>query len=702
MLRTKHALLSALQLSVRRPVPVILQTETAECGLACLAMIAGYFGKKANLLTLRQQFGTSSRGATLETLTGIASGLGMGYRALSLEVEETGQLKLPCIIHWDFNHFVVLVKISGNRFTLHDPARGKRVVSRELFAKSFTGVALELWPEAGFVAEKRKTLIQPSALINNISGFRSALTKIFLISAVIEAVSLLMPVGTQLVMDHVIPATDLGLLQLICAGLFILTVSQMLLSLWRSWSLIVIDTLTDVQWKDSLFHHLIRLPLVWFDKRRIGDIQSRFQSLDNLRLTYIHDITGCIMNVIITLGALMMLALYGGWLTLIVVGFTFFYIILRLTTFSRYRQLSEESLIQHASAASFLTETLYGLYTVRAQGLAERSRHRCVSLMISAVNASVTVSKFNMLFQILSAFAAACDNIVILYFGISLVMEREMTLGAFVAFGTFRMMFSDRLLSLTDIALNFKMQSLHNERVSDIALNATEPESGDSALFTNARAVDLTLHDVSFQYDKNSPRILDKVCLAIKAGECIAITGQSGCGKSTLMRIMAGLIKPDSGTIKAGGYDIHAVGLNNYRKGVSCILQDDRLFSGSLRENITGFSHNVDEEFLVKCALLCNIHDDIMQLPMGYDTFVGELGEGLSGGQRQRIFIARALYRRPGIIFMDEATSHLDEKNESLINTAISGLDITRIIIAHRPSTIASADRVINIDKAMN
>lgn len=692
---TKISQLSALQSSLRRSVPVILQTESAECGLACLCMIAGYYGKVTNLLALRQQFGISTRGATLETLTGIATGMKLGFRALSLEMEELEKVRLPCIIHWNFSHFVVLVKISRNHFILHDPACGKRIVTPEVFSGSFTGVALELWPEAGFVQEKKKILIQASELINNIRGFKSALTKIFLMSVVIETISLLFPVGTQLVMDHVIPALDTGLLKLICIGLFMLTLSQTFIVLWRSWSLIVIDTLTDVQWKDSLFHHLIRLPLVWFDKRKIGDIQSRFQSLDNLRLSFIHDITGCIMNLIMTAGALAMMTLYGGWLAFVVLGFTLFYVVLRLFTFPRYRQLSEESLIQHASADSFLTETLYGISTVRSQELTERRRQRWTGLVLSAANSSISLTKFNLLFQTISTLAGAFDNIMILWLGIDMVMTRDMTIGAFVAFGTFRVIFSDRLLSLTDIALNFKIQSLHNERVADIALSGTEPEGNSSRIFSTVGAMELSLSNVSFRYDNISPKILNNLSFTVNAGESVAVTGPSGCGKSTLMKIMAGLIRPDAGVILANGHDIHAVGVKNYRTGIACILQDDRLFAGSLRENITGFTDKVDEELLVQCSRLSHIHDDIMQLPMGYDTFVGELGEGLSGGQRQRVFIARALYRQPGILFMDEATSHLDEENEKLINRAISGLDMTRIIIAHRPSTIASADRVI-------
>lgn len=698
---SKLSQLLVLQTSLKRSVPVILQTESAECGLACLCMIAGYYGKSANMLTLRQQFAISTRGATLETLTGIAAGMKMGFRALSLEIDELEKLKLPCIIHWNFSHFVVLVKVSRKSIVLHDPARGKRTVSREEFSDSFTGVALELWPETGFIQEKKKILIQSSELINNIRGFKSALAKIFLISVVIETIGLLFPVGTQLVMDHVIPAFDTGLLKLICIGLFMLTLSQAFIILWRSWSVIIIDTLTEVQWKDSLFHHLIRLPLVWFDKRKIGDIQSRFQSLDNIRLSFIHDITGCIMSFIMIMGALTMLILYGGWLAFVVLAFTLFYVVLRFATFPRYRQLSEESLIQHASAASFLTETLYGISTVRSQELSERRRQRWVGLVLSAANSSISLSKFNLLFQMISMLAGAFDNIMILWLGIDMVMNREMTIGSFVAFGTFRVIFSDRLLALTDILLNFKMQSLHNERVSDIALASIEPEENVSEIFNSTGAMSITLQNVSFQYDKISPNILNNVCLTVNAGESVAITGPSGCGKSTLMKLMAGLIRPDSGIILASGYDIHVAGVNNYRSGIACILQDDRMFSGSLRENITGFTDKVDEELLIRCSRLSHIHDDIMQLPMGYDTFVGELGEGLSGGQRQRVFIARALYRQPGILFMDEATSHLDEQNEALINSAISGLGMTRIIIAHRPSTIASADRVICLEKKL-
>ncbi|HIC7892469.1 TPA: peptidase domain-containing ABC transporter [Citrobacter freundii] len=686
-----------LNFSLRKPVPVMLQTETTECGLVCMAMISSYHGKKCNVLSMRNDFGLSSRGSTLEELYNIASNLKMGFRALSLEMEELNNLKLPCIVHWNFNHFVVVTCVARKTVTLHDPALGLRVIPMEDFSKSFTGVAIELWPEVGFIKKRQKTLIQARELMNSIDGFKTALFKIFLLSLVIESISLLIPVGTQLVMDHAIPAVDYGLLKLVCFGLFILTILQTLISSWRSWSVMIIDSFTDIQWKDSLFHHLIKLPLSWFDRRKVGDIQSRFNSLDAIRQTFIHDITGCIINIIMSIGSFSLMVIYGGWLSLIVVAFTSFYVILRVCTYSRYRQLTEEAIVKSANASSYFTETIYGITTIRAQGLTAKRRKHRMGLLLDATSASISVEKFDMFFQVISVFLSSADNILILWLGINQVMDRQMTIGAFVAFGIFRGMFSSRAINLADVLLGLKIQTLHNERVADIALSTSEDDSPSLTSFPPIEAMELSIENVTFKYDNFSPNIISNLSLKIHPGESVAITGLSGCGKSTLMKLMAGLIPPDSGHIFASGRDIHALGINNYRAYISCILQEDRLFSGSLRENIAGFSDEIDDDLVMECAKVSFIHSDIMSLPMGYESFIGELGEGLSGGQKQRVFIARALYRKPCILFMDEATSHLDEVNEKLINEAISNLGMTRVIIAHRPSTIASADRVFNL-----
>lgn len=696
---TKKVLRDRLNFSGRRRVPVILQTEATECGLTCLAMIAGWHGFHTDILSLRGQFGVSSHGATLSTLHAAASEIGLSCRALSLEMDEIHELRLPCIVHWNFSHFVVLVKVTRDNVIIHDPSMGKRTLSRKTFSDSFTGVALEMWPANNFSAGNATRRLKFYQLFRNIQGFGKALCKITLISLMIEFISLLLPVGTQVVMDHVIPASDNSLLTLICLALFSLVFLQAVLSMMRAWSLMVVDTLTDIQWKDGLVRHMLRLPLDWFEKRRIGDIQSRFDSLDVMRGSFIHDITGSIIDSIMVVGALILLIAYGGYLTTIVIGFTAVYVALRLATFARYRQLNEEQIINNAVADSHFTETLYGIATLRAQGLVTNRSNNWLTLRVHAANAGISQRRFDIIFSTISSFTSAADNVVILWLGIHAIMGNTLTIGAFVAFNTFRELFTSRILNITDMLLRLRMLTLHNDRISDIALSEPEVCMKEQRYFTVGEALSLQVSNLTFRYNPHSPTILSALDLEVSAGESVAITGPSGCGKSTLMKIMCGLSPPSQGRITVNQRDISAIGLNNYRQSIACILQEDRLFAGSLRDNITGFSAEKEEEWMQTCARVSQIHDDIMALPMGYETLTGELGEGLSGGQRQRIFIARALYRRPGILFMDEATSHLDEENETAINNAIAALAITRIIIAHRPSTIASAQRVIELNK---
>lgn len=617
--RNFRQIINLLDLRWQRRVPVIHQTETAECGLACLAMICGHFGKNIDLIYLRRKFNLSARGATLAGINGIAEQLGMATRALSLELDELRVLKTPCILHWDFSHFVVLVSVKRNRYVLHDPARGIRYISREEMSRYFTGVALEVWPGSEFQSETLQTRISLRSLINSIYGIKRTLAKIFCLSVVIEAINLLMPVGTQLVMDHAIPAGDRGLLTLISAALMFFILLKAATSTLRAWSSLVMSTLINVQWQSGLFDHLLRLPLAFFERRKLGDIQSRFDSLDTLRATFTTSVIGFIMDSIMVVGVCVMMLLYGGYLTWIVLCFTTIYIFIRLVTYGNYRQISEECLVREARAASYFMETLYGIATVKIQGMVGIRGAHWLNMKIDAINSGIKLTRMDLLFGGINTFVTACDQIVILWLGAGLVIDNQMTIGMFVAFSSFRGQFSERVASLTSFLLQLRIMSLHNERIADIALHEKEEKKPEIEIVADMGPISLETNGLSYRYDSQSAPIFSALSLSVAPGESVAITGASGAGKTTLMKVLCGLFEPDSGRVLINGIDIRQIGINNYHRMIACVMQDDRLFSGSIRENICGFAEEMDEEWMVECARASHIHDVIMNMPMGYE-----------------------------------------------------------------------------------
>ena len=695
--RAFKTLLGQLDLHLRSRVPLVHQTESSECGLACLAMICNHYGKNSNLISLRQQFNLSARGTTLAGMKEIAEQLGLASRCLSLELHELNSLKIPCILHWDFNHFVVLVGVKQNRVILHDPARGRRTINLEEMSQYFTGIALEVWPGSTFTEEQESHHFSLKALAAKVHGLKGTLAKIFFYSLIIESINLLIPIGTQLALDHAIPAADVGLLTLICIGLLLFTFLRLALSALRSWSSLLMTTLINVQWQSGLFSHLLRLPLSYFERRKLGDIQSRFGSLNTLRETFTSSIVGALIDGTMLIGVVIMMALYGGWLTGVVMCFTALYVLIRLMTYSTYRELSEEILVRDARTRSYFMETLYGIATIKMQGFSERRSIHWLNLEIDTINTEIKITKMDLLFGGVNSLITACEQIAMLWLGSRLIIDNDITIGMFIAFGVFREQFADRIWSLTNFLTKLRMMHLHNERVADIALNTQEKKKPDREILNTMKPVALEINALSYRYDDHSAAVFRGLSFQVLAGESMAITGPSGAGKTTLMRVLCGLFEPQTGSVMIDGNDIQQLGLNNYRKIIGCVMQDDKLFSGSIRENICGFDENADYEWMEECARASFIHGAIVKMPMGYDTLVGELGEGLSGGQKQRIFIARALYRKPGILFMDEATSALDEESETYVNQAIKKLNITRIIIAHRQSTIASVERVIRL-----
>ncbi|MGQ5720586.1 peptidase domain-containing ABC transporter [Pseudochrobactrum asaccharolyticum] len=690
-----------LSLSLRKRMPVILQTEVAECGLACLAMVAGYYGHNIDLGALRRRFSASMKGLSLLDLSRFATGLFLATRPVRVEIEELSKLHMPCILHWKFIHYVVLERITSKGAYIHDPAHGRRWVPLKELSESFSGIALELWPAEGFERKTEKERIRLTDLFRRIVGLKRAMLQIFLLSLCLEAIALLSPIGSQIIFDEVIVAADHDLLTLVAIGMGTLVVLQVIFGLSRTWATLIMGTNLSLQWTTALFDHMLRLPLSYFEKRHVGDVVSRFGSLGRIQSALTTDMISAVLDGIMTIGALIMMILYGGWLALVAFGTLTIHLLIRVAAYRPYRAANEAAIIQRAKENSHFIETIRGVASIKTLDLHEQRRGTWLNLLVNAINANLQIQKLDFVFGTVGTFLAAADGIIMLAIGTRFVMNGSMTIGMLIAFIAYKDQFVGRVGALIGLVISLKMLSLHTERIADIALATPEDAPTDrvypAVQSQPEQSALLRVQNVHFSYGEGLPKVLGAVSFEVAAGECFAITGASGCGKTTLLKIMAGLITPSEGKILIGDVDINQLGTVNYRRSIATVLQDDQLFAGTIGENIACFDSNADQAWIEQCAELVAMHDEIMAMPMRFDSLVGDMGSTLSGGQKQRLFLARALYRRPSILFLDEATSALDETNEQRINQAISQLKISRVLVAHRPSTIAQASRIIKL-----
>jgi ATP-binding cassette, subfamily B, bacterial CvaB/MchF/RaxB len=685
---------------VRRRTPLVLQTETAECGLACLAMIAGRYGHRVDLPALRRRYNLSLRGTTLHDLVRMASTMRLATRALRAELPHLRRLRLPCILHWDHNHFVVLIGVGSRRMVIHDPGVGRRSVPVQEVSRRFTGVVLEAWPTDGFERKTERARVRIWDLLRRTHGIAAAATQVLVMSLVLEAIGIAIPISVQLVLDDVVVSDDQDLLTLIVLGLGFVLAFRAVIDLVRSWAIMVAGSSLTLQWKMSLFRHLLLLPLSFFERRHAGDLASRFMSIDRIQQTLSTASISPVVDGVMTFVLVGMMWLYYPWLAVLAIAITGIYALMRGVAYRLYRRANEEAIVYSASENSHFLESLRGMASIKALAIGDRRQAIWNNYLVDRVAAELRVSKIDMIFTIVSTFLFGLDRLIIIFFGARAVIGGTLSVGMLVAFLAYKDQFSLRVGKCLDTFVRLGTLTVHGERIADIAL--AEPEQGNfgqpaSADTVIGRNPGLSARAISFRYSDNEPRVIADFDLDVAPGECVAIAGPSGAGKTTLLKILAGLLRPSDGTVLIDDVPLQAIGLEAYRAQIGCVLQDDRLFAGSIAENIAGFSPSVDSERIQLMARFAAIHNEIVHMPMGYETLVGDMGSSLSGGQMQRIVLARALYRAPRILLLDEATSHLDEENERAINEAIRRLPISRVIVAHRRSTLDMADRIVPI-----
>jgi ATP-binding cassette subfamily B protein RaxB len=690
------ALLDRLRLGFgRRPLPLILQTEAAECGLACLAMIAGLHGFATDLASLRRRFALSLKGSTLADLVRMAGELRLAARPLRAELEHLPQLQLPCVLHWDLNHFVVLAEVNARGIVVHDPARGVRRLSLAEASRHFTGVALELLPQADFEPRSERQRVTLGQLLGPVSGLKRSLAQIFALALALEFFALLGPFFLQWVVDGVLVSVDRDLLATLGVGFALLVLLQVATAAIRSWAVLYLSCTLNLQWLGNVFAHLMRLPVAWFEKRHQGDVMSRFGAVRKIQETLTTSFIEAVLDGLLVVVTLAMMWVYSAKLTAIALAAVTLYAWLRRALYRPLREASEETIVHDAKAASHFLESLRGVQAIKLFNRQRERQSRYLNLVVDAMNADIATRKLAIGFATGHKLLFGIERVAVIWVGALLVMEQSLSVGMLFAFIAYQEQFAQRISALIDKWIELKMLGLQGERLADIVLAAPEADAASAPTSRPEPAGRLELRDVSFRYADGEPLVLDRLNLAVEPGEALAIVGPSGCGKTTLLKLMLGIHTPQGGEIVVGGTRLERLGLAAWRERVACVMQDDLLFAGSIIDNIVFFAAEVDAERVRECAQVAAVHDEIEALPMGYDTLIGDMGASLSGGQKQRILLARALYKRPQILFLDEATSALDVERERQVNQAIKQLALTRVIVAHRPETIASASRVV-------
>lgn len=680
-------------------VPEILQSEAAECGLACLAMCAAAHGFETDLGSLRRRFSLSLKGTTLKQLVDIAGRLDLAARPLQLDMNELGQLALPCILHWDLCHFVVLVKFDGKRAVIHDPAVGVRTLGVDEVARHFTGVALELTPTPAFQPRRERPKIGLGELLGRVRGLRGSLVQIGLLSLSLEVLALLLPWVNQWIIDDVVVSGDLGLLNMLAIALFLLALSHVAINGFRSWVVMYIGTHLNLQWLSNIFGHLLALPIDYFEKRHLGDVISRFRASNEIQQALTQGFVEAVLDGLMAVIALIVMFFYSPTLAAVVLASVLVYALMRAVFYRAYRARSEEVITRSALVDSHVMESLRGVQSIKLFNFENARRASWFNLQVDYFNARIRQRKLDILYQWGQGALSAAENAFVLWMAAKLILGQLFTVGMLMAFIAYKSQFRSRMTALVDRLFQFRLLQIQQERLADIVLTPTEGGGRQALPVPDADGgFEIEVRDLWFRYGDDEPWVLQGLNLKVGRGESVVIMGASGCGKTTLVKILLGLMQPIRGEVLVNGASLAHLSLEDYRSRLATVMQEDRLFSGSILDNVSFFEAQPDLVRVRESLLKASVLGEIEGAPMGLQTLVGDMGTTLSAGQTQRVLLARALYKQPELLVMDEATSHLDEANQLRIREQLAGLGLTRIAITHRAGMVTAGDSLYRLE----
>jgi ATP-binding cassette subfamily B protein RaxB len=672
-----------------------LQSEAAECGLASLAYAAQKAGSHIDLPWLRQHYPGSLRGMSLRQLSDVAHSIGMTARAVRCDVDELATLQSPAILHWGLQHFVVLEKVGRKGARIFDPARGQVTVPLKEVSLCFTGVALELAVTPRFRRKIERPPFNPLSLIHWSGDVKSGLIQALLLSLILQAYLIASPLYIQTAVDSGALRGDTELLKALTVGFLLFALFNAGAQSMRAIVLQRMGAVLSWDMSRRLFHHMIRLPLPWFERRKLSDTMVRFQAIEPIKSLIATGLIGSVLDGVLSLSMLALMFIYSVPLALLaLLGFGL-YLAVRFGTMPLTLRFAGEQFRASISEQGRRLETLRSIQTIKVMSGENHRESQWANKQAALIKAQQSNGLANGLVGAFQGLMETATIIAVVYVGSQQVMAGAFSVGALYAFVSYRQQFASRATTLVETVINWRMLEVYNTRIADVAL--TEPERGLEHEASNMPELKGSIEVVAaaFRYSPSEPLIFQNVSFTVTAGESIAIVGRSGCGKSTLLKALCGLYPLTLGEIHVDGLPLSIWGPKAIRGAMGVVLQSDDLLPGSILDNVSFFDEEIDVDRAWHCLENATIADEVRRLPMAEHTYVGDLGSTLSGGQIQRILLARALYKQPRFLILDEATAHLDIEREARINDYLRSISVTRIVVAHRPDTIAAADRVL-------
>nr|WP_276568029.1 peptidase domain-containing ABC transporter [Polyangium fumosum] len=656
-------------------------------------MVLGYHGKNVPYEELRSIVALGRGGTTAREILRAARYHGLRGRGVRLEPRALGHLPTASILHWEFDHFVVLERVSKKGIDIIDPGAGRLRLPLSEVDRSFTGVALVLEPSEQFPPpEGARKRTSPSAYHAHLRE-AGAWGRIVTTSFFLQAMLLALPVLTGTVVDRVVPRSDQHMLVVLAIGIVGIMVFHLLASLVRAHLLLDMRTILDARMTLSFMEHLIALPYAFFQRRSTGDLLMRLNSNTLIRQILTSGMLSALLDGTMAIGYLALLFMVSWQIGLLALAFGVAQIGILALTSKKRRELDARMLARQARSESYQVEMFANVETLKAMGAEERALEQWSNLFVDVLNASLSEGKLDAVVEALGSTLRMSAPLVVLWVGAIQVLDGTISLGVMLALNALAAGVFAPLSSLSANASKLELLGCYLERAEDVRRTPPEQAPGGKTMMRLRGQIEV--QHVSFRYNPLDPVVVDDVSLRIEPEQFVAIVGRSGSGKTSLACLLTGLYRPDAGAILYDGVKLADLDIREVRRQLGIVTQKVSLFGTTLRDNISLGHPDATAEEILEAARRAHIHDDIVAMPAGYDTVLADGGSSLSGGQRQRLALARALVRKPAILLLDEATSALDAITETALNEELAKLRCTRIVIAHRLSTIRNADKIL-------